>query len=70
MVSASDTSSARELRVGPLGPEQRWSVARRREAVRLFAERYNAEWFIEKNGYLRPHEKLIEWISAQGEQAA
>ena len=32
-VTASETSSAREPRVGPLGPGQRWSVARKREVV-------------------------------------
>lgn len=32
-VTASETSSAPEPRVGPLGPGQRWSVARKREVV-------------------------------------
>ncbi len=53
------------LKVGPLAPGQRWSVARKRgrvfqtidevrDAVRTFTARYNAEWLIEKNGYLSP----------------
>lgn len=41
-----------------------------REAVRLFAERYNAEWLIEKSGYLSPHDKRAEWLGSQCRQAA
>lgn len=41
-----------------------------REAVRRFAEQYNAEWLIDKNGYLSPHDKRTAWLGPQCEQAA
>lgn len=33
-----------------------------REAVRSFAHRYNAEWLIEKNGYLSPLDARTAWL--------
>jgi transposase InsO family protein len=41
-----------------------------REAVRDFAARYNAEWLIEKNGYLSPLDARGKWMDARHPRAA
>ncbi len=35
-----------------------------RGAVREFVERYNAEWLVEKNGYLSPNQARQAWDDA------
>jgi hypothetical protein len=42
----------------------------RREAVRDFAARYNAEWLVEKNGYLSPLDARAKWMDAKPRRAA
>ena len=41
-----------------------------RNAVRAFAARYNAEWLIEKNGYLSPLDARAAWIDTTFRRAA
>ena len=41
-----------------------------REAVSAFADRYNAEWLIEKNGYRSPREARAEWLDTNLKHAA
>jgi putative transposase len=41
-----------------------------RAAVRVFFERYNAEWLIEKNGLCSPRQTRITWEQANMKQAA
>jgi len=41
-----------------------------REAVRTFALRYNAEWLIEKNGYLSPLDARTAWLDPTLKRAA
>lgn len=41
-----------------------------RTAVRDFIARYNAEWLIEKNGYLSPHAMRQKWNLDQTPMAA
>jgi hypothetical protein len=46
------------------------TIADVRAAVRLFFERYNAEWLIEKNGLCSPHQTRTVWEQASIKQAA
>jgi len=41
-----------------------------RDAVRAFAARYNAEWLIEKNGYLSPLDARAVWLDTPIRRAA
>jgi len=41
-----------------------------RDAVRDFAARYNAEWLVEKNGYLSPLDARAKWMDARRPRAA
>lgn len=41
-----------------------------RDAVREFVARYNAEWLIEKNGYLSPIDARAAWLDASLRSAA
>ena len=41
-----------------------------RDAVRAFAARYNAEWLIEKNGYLSPLDARAAWLDTIFRRAA
>ena len=41
-----------------------------RDAVRAFAARYNAEWLIEKNGYLSPLDARAAWLDQTFRRAA
>jgi transposase InsO family protein len=41
-----------------------------RHAVRAFAARYNAEWLIEKNGYLSPLDARAAWLDTTFRRAA
>jgi hypothetical protein len=41
-----------------------------RDAARTFAARYNAEWLIEKNGYLRPLDARAVWLDTPIRRAA
>ena len=41
-----------------------------RDAVRDFADRYNAEWLIEKNGYLSPLDARAAWLDTDFRRAA
>jgi len=41
-----------------------------RHAVRAFAARYNAEWLIEKNGYLSPLDARAVWLDTCIRRAA
>ena len=41
-----------------------------RDAVRGFAARYNAEWLIEKNGYLSPLDARAVWLDTCIRRAA
>ncbi len=34
------------------------------DAVRQFADRYNAQWLVEKNGFLSPHQAREQWNAA------
>ncbi len=40
------------------------SIAELRDAVRRFAEQYNAQWIVEKNGYLSPANARQGWDTA------
>jgi len=40
------------------------NVEELRDAVREFVERYNAQWLVEKNGYLSPAQARQEWNTA------
>jgi putative transposase len=46
------------------------TIADVRAAVRLFFERYNAEWLIEKNGLCSPRQTRTVWEQASIKQAA
>jgi putative transposase len=46
------------------------TIADVRAAVRLFFERYNAEWLIEKNGLYSPRQTRTVWEQASIKQAA
>ena len=41
-----------------------------RDAVRAFAARYNAEWLIEKNGYLSPRDARAARLDTNLRRAA
>ncbi len=41
-----------------------------RDAAREFVERYNAQWLIEKNGYLSPAQARHAWYEAVSLRAA
>lgn len=41
-----------------------------RDAVREFVERYNAQWLVEKNGYLSPAQARHDWNAATSLRAA
>ena len=41
-----------------------------RDAVREFVARYNAEWLIEKNGYLSPIDARAAWLDTSFGRAA
>lgn len=41
-----------------------------RGAIRDFADQYNAEWLIEKNGYLSPLDARAEWLDTNLSRAA
>ena len=41
-----------------------------RGAVREFVERYNAQWLVEKNGYLSPNQARQAWDHAASLKAA
>ena len=36
-----------------------------RDAVRAFVDRYNAEWLVEKNGFLSPNQAREQWNAAR-----
>ncbi len=41
-----------------------------RDAIRAFAERYNAEWLIEKNGHRSPLNMRHTWLERTFRRAA
>ena len=45
------------------------NIAELRNAVRGFVEQYNAQWIVEKNGYLRPAQARQAWHTAMSHQA-
>ncbi len=40
------------------------NITELRDAVRGFVERYNAQWIVEKNGYLSPAQARQAWHAA------
>ena len=40
------------------------NIAELRNAVRGFVEQYNAQWIVEKNGYLSPAQARQAWHTA------
>ena len=40
------------------------NIAELRDAVRDFVELYNAQWIVEKNGYLSPAQARQAWHAA------
>jgi hypothetical protein len=60
---------------GGLAPGQRWRAARKREVVlRMLrgesVEDYNAQWRVEKNGFVSPRQARQAWFAALSQQAA
>ena len=47
-----------------------WNLEQLRDAVRGFVERYNADWLVEKNGYLSPNQAHQAWNDAISLKAA
>ena len=46
------------------------NIAELRDAVRDFVELYNAQWIVEKNGYLSPAQARQAWHAAISRPAA
>ncbi len=41
-----------------------------RDAVRQFVDRYNAQWLVEKNGFLSPNQAREQWNAAMSVRPA
>ena len=41
-----------------------------RDAVRQFVNRYNAQWLVEKNGFLSPNQAREQWNAAMSVRPA